>query len=163
MRRSHRPAVGSLVDWAERAGLELPYHFRRCGADAADRFARQLINLSALEPGQRPSRPGLGWVYPEAERALWETTAPLTPRELRNAMTELDPMLAQWPRLDLELHLLAMAGVALDPATGRYRIERDCRAGYRRDRLLIRYYMAHALQAAGRCMIIGELARRPRR
>ena len=167
-------AVGSLEDWAERAGLELAYRFRRCGETSADRFARQLINLSALEPGQRPwldvawallpaprprpRRPGLGRVYLEAKRGLWEATAPLTPRESRNAMTKLHPVLAQWTRLDLELHLLAVAGVAPDPETGRYRIGRDWRPGYRRDRLLIRHYMARALQAAGRCMKIGELA-----
>ena len=165
-------AVRSLGCQAERAGLELAYRFRRCRSAQADRFARQLINLSALKPTQRPwlnvawallptpqpARPGLGRVYPEVEKTLWEATTSLSPKEVREAMTALDPVLAQWPRLDLELHLMAVSGVAPDSETGKYHFGRNWRAGYRRDPLLIRHYMARALQEAGRCMTIGELA-----
>ena len=165
-------AVGSLGRWAERAGLELAYRFRRCRAAQADQFARQLINLSALRPAQRPwlsvawallptpasGRPSLKRVYPEAERALWEAATPLSPQEVREALSALDPVMAEWPRLDLESHLLAVSGVAPGQDTGRYNFGRDWKTGYRRDRLLIRYYMARALEEAGRCMTIGELA-----
>ncbi len=165
-------AVCSLDSWAERAGLELAYRFRRCRSTQADRFAQQLINLSVLDPAQCPwlnvawallpaprhNRPGLNRVYPEVERALWEATTPLSPQEVSEALTALDPVLAEWPQLDLELHLLAVAGVAPDPETGRYHLGRDWGTGYRRDPQLIRHYMARALQEAGRCMTIGELA-----
>lgn len=157
-------AVNSLQRWAERAGLELAYRFRRCRSAQAEQFAQQLTNLSALTPAQRPwlnvawalipapqsARPSLKTVYPEAERTVWEAATPLSPQEVRGAMTALDPVLAQWPQLDLELHLLAVAGVAPDPETGKYHIGHDWKTGYRRDRLLIRYYMARALQKAGR-------------
>ena len=165
-------AVSSLGSWAERAGLELAYRFRRCRSAQADRFARQLINLSALKPGQqpwlnvawallpapRPSRPSLKRVYPEAERALWEATAPCSPQQVRTALSSLEPVMARWPRLDLELHILAVSGVASDQDNGKYHFGRDWNTGYRRDRLLIRHYMARVLQEAGRCMTIGELA-----
>ena len=165
-------AVSSLGLWAERAGLELAYRFRRCSSAQEDRFARQLITLSAVRPAQRPwlnvawallpapqpSRPSLKRVYPEAERALWEAATPLSPQQLRAALNTLDPVLAQWPQLDLALHLLAVSGVAPDPETGRYLLGHGWKLGYRRDRLLIRYYMARALREAGRCMTIGELA-----
>ena len=165
-------AIRSLHHWTEKARLELAYRFRRCRSAQADRLAGQLINLSALQPGQRPwlsvawalvpapqsGRPNLKRVCPEAERAVWEATTPLSPQEVREALKDLDPVLAQWPQLDLELHLLAVAGVAPNPETGRYHIGRHWKTGYRRDRLLIRHYMARALQEAGRCMTIGELA-----
>ena len=112
----------------------------------------------ALLPAPKHNRPSLKRVYPEAERALWEATTPLSPQDVSEALTALDPVMAQWPQLDLELHLLAESGAAPDPETGRYHLGRDWKTGYRRDRLLIRYYMVRALQEAGRCMTIGELA-----
>ena len=164
-------AIAAATHTIDAAGLELAYKVKSRPRLHADTVVQQLINISAISPQERTwaialiaitpppakPRPSLKGLSDDARQVAAQHLRGVSPRHLRSHLQDWQPTMAAWPNFDLKLHLAAITGIHPDRRSGRYHPVKDWTTPVHNDSLLIKHYVARALDKAGRPLNFQEI------
>lgn len=164
-------AIAKAAKIADMAGLEIALRPRSLSAKQSEAVIQQFTTIGAISPDQTPwtlvildtmtkpkqPRPSLRRLVHDARQVAGYHHRGITPRHLRDHLTQWHDTIAQWPRFDIALHIKAMTGTATDPNTGTFHPVIGWTTFLKADPQFVTHYMVRALDDAQRCLNIDEI------
>ena len=166
-----RIAVAKAAKIADRAGLEIALRPRSLSTKSSETVIQQLTNIGAISHDQtswalvildtmpKPKRPRLSLrrLVHDARQVAGYHHRGITPRHLRDHLTQWHDTIAQWPGFNIALHIKAMTGTATDPKTGAFHPIKGWTIPIKNDPLFTKHYITRALDKAGQPLTIPEI------
>ncbi len=165
-------AIANATRIIDAAGLELAYKLKSFPTPQNSRtVAQQLVNISAISPEQadwataailitpKPAepRPSLKGLTADARQVAGQHVRGISPRHLRQHLSDWRQTMAAWPKFSLPLHITAVTGISPHPKSSRYHPIKGWTTPIAGDPLLTKHYITRALDKAGQPLTIPEI------